>query len=283
MKEILNLVEKYCNKFCITSLGKNKSAIVMAFDYKPFKKLDAEEYVSIDAYYFISNKSYFLAKKLAKELTEAGIDAKYRFDINYKKLANKAGFGSYGKNTLLYLNDYGSRFVMQVVEIEGEYKYNTEKSKPKMLCKNCNKCEVACPNGAIADEFIPENCLRHHMERGEHLEDALARKMGNKLLGCDICQTVCPMNAHIKSITPVEEIKRILKIENLIKMLNSQANVKKELSPLIGINYSRLKKLLPQFIVNMSNNKTLSEGIKTKLKSFENKSEVVNKNLKRIK
>ena len=39
----------------------------------------------------------------------------------------------------------------------------------------------------------PERCLRNFMMEGTVVPEPLRRRMGNRLLGCDVCQRVCPM------------------------------------------------------------------------------------------
>lgn len=72
------------------------------------------------------------------------------------------------------------------------------------------------------------------------------------MLGCDICQRVCPYNSQNEIEMPVE-LKEILKIEGFSENIESNRNI---LSSYIGANYSKiewLKKLSTQLIGSQSN------------------------------
>lgn len=144
---------------------------ICLFPYNPYKQGEKNFY--IDSYYFISNKIYHLFKKLGIE--------QYNGDL--KKLIVDAGIGTIGKNSLVYVDGLGSFFYIAVFR-GGD---NTLIKIPEIVCSNCNKCVMACPQQCIEPNTIKVNCIR-----------ALAGTGKVKQLGCNVCQIVCPMNSIIK-------------------------------------------------------------------------------------
>ena len=62
-------------------------------------------------------------------------------------------------------------------------------------CLACGKCARVCPAGAIDENGMsyPERCIRNYMMEGVVMPEALRAANGNRLIGCDLCQRVCPM------------------------------------------------------------------------------------------
>ncbi len=117
--------------------------------------------------------------------------------------ACRAGLGVKGKNSLLITKEYGSYvFLGEIVtdmEIEAKENYIS-------FCLSCGKCVSACPDSAISDGIIRESCLSYiTQKKGELSEKEINLiKESGCLWGCDICQTVCPMNIGAKH-TDIEE------------------------------------------------------------------------------
>ena len=67
-------------------------------------------------------------------------------------------------------------------------------------CIDCGLCAKACPGGAIGCGVITEKCASHISQKKGELTleetDILAR--AHTVFGCDICQTVCPMNKKVE-------------------------------------------------------------------------------------
>jgi len=53
----------------------------------------------------------------------------------------------------------------------------------------------ACPTGALSEQGMvhPERCLRNYMLEGVVVPETIRPLMGRTMIGCDICQRVCPM------------------------------------------------------------------------------------------
>ena len=109
----------------------------------------------------------------------------------------KAGLGVKGKNSLLITPQFGSWVF--IGEILTDMPFDTVCYEDKG-CLDCGLCAKACPGGAVGCGVITEKCASHiSQKKGELTQeetDILAR--AHTVFGCDICQTVCPMNKKVE-------------------------------------------------------------------------------------
>jgi epoxyqueuosine reductase len=115
-----------------------------------------------------------------------------------KLLATRSGLAQYGKNNITYVAGMGS-FHRPVVFISDVPCAEDSWVKPSVmeLCENCNACAKACPTGAIGSDRFQlhaERCITFHNERPEDFPEWLSPAWHNSLVGCMICQKVCPAN-----------------------------------------------------------------------------------------
>ncbi|UCC11634.1 MAG: 4Fe-4S binding protein [candidate division WOR-3 bacterium] len=67
-------------------------------------------------------------------------------------------------------------------------------------CHECTLCQRACPTGAIPDDrFLlrAERCIAFHNEHERDFPDWLRPEWHNALVGCMLCQKVCPVNKPV--------------------------------------------------------------------------------------
>lgn len=109
-------------------------------------------------------------------------------------IAQKCGLGVKGKNSLLINKNLGSWFFI------GYALTNLEISpdEPSLgTCSQCGKCFSACPGKALsASGFSCERCASFLTQKKGTLsaeEEKIILSSGF-IFGCDICQTVCPLN-----------------------------------------------------------------------------------------
>ena len=210
-----------------------KTTILLLKAYVPYAETPGE--ATLSAYYPASHAAYRGAAAIAARLREEGFRAVSNAQIAIKPLMVKAGIGRAGRNTLVSADGLGSRFHAQVILTDAE----TEKSPIPPIqsadaCLFCRACVHSCPTGAISDagRLDVNRCLRARGE-GEVVPEPLRRLYENRLLGCEICQDVCPRNARGAQAEMPRELRESLNLKNLLR--GELAN----LSETIGKNYAR--------------------------------------------
>lgn len=113
-------------------------------------------------------------------------------------LASKSGLGWRGKHTLLLNRDAGSMFFL------GEIFVNIALPQTPIQeshCGSCTACIDVCPTAAIVApyEVDARRCISYlTIENKGAIPVEFRAAMGNRIYGCDDCQTVCPWNKFAK-------------------------------------------------------------------------------------
>ncbi len=112
-----------------------------------------------------------------------------------RELAERAGLGAVGKNTMLLHPEGGSWFLL------GELFLSLDLA-PEIpladLCGTCTRCLEACPTGALAEPYRLDSnrCISYWtIEHRGPFPDPVREMVGDWVFGCDICQEVCPWNS----------------------------------------------------------------------------------------
>ena len=110
-----------------------------------------------------------------------------------RDVAMKAGLGWIGKNTCLLNKKYGSFFFIGLILTDLELK-SSERDHDH--CGRCDRCLKACPTGALtAYALDATKCLAYHnIEKKGVRDSSYWGYFKKQLVGCDICQDVCPYN-----------------------------------------------------------------------------------------
>ena len=112
-----------------------------------------------------------------------------------KPIAEKAGIGWIGKNTLILNKDAGSWFFLG--EIFTDLPLPTTTAEIQNGCGSCKACINICPTNAITgpQKLDARKCISYlTIENKGSIPEELRPLIGNRIFGCDDCQLICPWN-----------------------------------------------------------------------------------------
>lgn len=117
-----------------------------------------------------------------------------------RPIAEKAGLGWTGKNSLIINPKAGSWFFLGEIYINLPLPID---SPIQEQCGRCVACITTCPTGAIVKPYVIDarRCISYlTIEFEGSIPIELRPLIGNRIYGCDDCQMICPWN-RFSSIT----------------------------------------------------------------------------------
>ena len=180
-----------------------KSAIVIIVPYAPERPHAPEHALSHHiARYALGDDYHDVLDRMLRELESVIVrlapEAKtWRYvdtgPLSDRALAAAAGLGWIGKNGMLIDEERGSYFFIGTLLTSLANDISAASVADR--CGACTRCIDACPTDAILPNrtVASERCISYLTI--EH-RGPIDRPLDGNVFGCDICQEVCPWNAH---------------------------------------------------------------------------------------
>ena len=184
-------------------------------------------------------KDYHAALRERLTLLEAFIAAHYpearmrsmvdTGELSDRAVAERAGIGWSAKNTSIITPEFGSYVYLGEMITNIPFRFDEPMEDQ---CGDCRLCIDVCPTGAIVEggQLNAQRCISFLTQTKGFLPDEFRGVIGNRLYGCDTCQTVCPKNKrkanHIHAeFAPDPEIAKPL-LEPLLLISNKEFKAK---------------------------------------------------------
>ena len=196
-----------------------KSIIVLGMSYTPktdpLADLNSKSAGNISIY--ARNRDYHqIIKGRLKELAgllarKGNAQVKVFVDtapVMEKPLAQNAGLGWQGKNTVLTSREHGSWLFLGEIYTDLVLPASAPHAEN---CGSCTACLDICPTNAFPAPFRLDarKCLAYY--NNEHhgpIPVEFRKAMGNRIFGCDDCLAVCPWNKFAKIARETKLIAR---------------------------------------------------------------------------
>ncbi|MDN3018862.1 tRNA epoxyqueuosine(34) reductase QueG [Paenibacillus sp. BSR1-1] len=114
-------------------------------------------------------------------------------ELSDRAVAERAGIGWSGKNCAIITPEFGSYVYIGEMITSIPFEPDTPIEDQ---CGTCTKCLDACPTGALVQggQINAQRCISFLTQTKEIIPDEFREKIGNRIYGCDSCQTACPHN-----------------------------------------------------------------------------------------
>ncbi|MFI8721607.1 tRNA epoxyqueuosine(34) reductase QueG [Bacillus altitudinis] len=197
-------IEKRTNPALLLPKAKSIVAIALAYPSKmkdaPRSTKDARRGIFCRAswgtdYHVVLKKKLDMLEKFLRSKHE-DIRTKSMVDtgeLSDRAVAERAGIGFSAKNCMIITPEFGS--YVYLAEMITNVPFEPDE-KIEDQCGTCNKCVDSCPTGALVNpgQLNSQRCISFLTQTKGFLPDEFRSKIGNRLYGCDTCQTVCPIN-----------------------------------------------------------------------------------------
>ncbi|MCG7337547.1 tRNA epoxyqueuosine(34) reductase QueG [Sporosarcina sp. ACRSM] len=180
----------------------------------------------IDYHVVLREKLALLEEFILKQVP----DAKVRSMVDTGELvdravAERAGIGWSAKNCAIITPEFGSYVYL------GEMITNIPFAPDVPMedeCGDCTLCLDACPTGALVQggQLNAQRCIAFLTQTKKPIPEEFRAKIGNRLYGCDTCQTICPKNKgkhnlHQQAFQPDPELAKPL-LQPMLRLSNRE-------------------------------------------------------------
>ena len=187
-----------------------------------------------------------------------------------RALAQKAGLGWFGKNSMLLNPQAGSLFFLG--ELYTDLPLPVDTPFDSEHCGRCNQCRTACPTGAIVDDKVVDSrrCISYlTIELHGSIPEEYREAMGNRVYGCDDCQLVCPFTrftraSHEEDFAPRHDLDRA-ELVHLFGWSEEEFLMRTEGSAIRRIGYERWLRNLAVGLGNAPWSKTVEAALNARL------------------
>ena len=161
--------------------------------------------------YPVYQRMRLFARRLLRFLEGKGYRAViYPNLLSQKRVAQLAGLGCFGKNSLIINPKYGPWFRLQSILTDAELVPDAPFEED--LCGDCEECIKACPVGALTPYKIdPEKCLlgtylniKDDPEYRSLLDEHMPNLTKNGVIMCMTCQKTCIYGREERGLEPLE-------------------------------------------------------------------------------
>ncbi len=193
-----------------------QSMILCIYPYRPYRD-------HLPGYYEASNSGYHAFKEFIRALNDNGVRAEHT-ELPVAALARRLGIGQAILSGLTSFGEWGTRVAAYTAVLECTCNGLTDAPIKDQMCQGCDACVRACPTGAIDGQgFHWQRCIRAYLD-GQPMPEWVMRALPG-MLGCEICQQVCPRNRHIPVQTEDAHIRGAVALDRLLKGQQQEAKL----------------------------------------------------------
>ncbi len=201
-----------------------KTVVVVLLNYYPqveqpsdSPKIARYAYSAVDYHYVIRQKLHELENAITDAYGADVVSGEYQHSfvdsapVLERRWAQLAGLGWIGKHKQLIADQLGSYCFIGTLFLNIELE---PASISRNKCGSCTKCIDACPTNALDNGILDaRKCISYlTIENREEISEQFRDKLSGCVVGCDICQDVCPWNRkwakphNHSELTPMEEV-----------------------------------------------------------------------------